>query len=180
MRIYTRAGDAGESGLIGGVRKSKDELIFQVLGDLDELNATIGLARSLAGEWPLDAYLERVQSLLFDVGAELAAGEAGDESLAHAHFGDIVVDLEHSMDIETQNLPPLRNFILPGGSAMGAYLHLARTVCRRAERATVELHRTHSIRPEVLSFLNRLSDWLFVAARVANNDAGVPDVLWKR
>lgn len=179
MRIYTRAGDAGESGLLGGVRKSKDDLVFEALGDLDELNALLGLARVDAEGWALDAYLERAQNLLFSVGAELASPSDSAHAMP-APFGDIVLDLEHSMDIETENLPPLRQFILPGGSLLGSQLHQARTVCRRAERSVVRLKHEMSLRPEVLSFLNRLSDWLFVAARVANNDAGVSDVVWSR
>jgi cob(I)alamin adenosyltransferase len=183
-RIYTRTGDEGETGLFGGGRVRKDELRVEAYGTVDELNSVLGVARgaiaSLAASTSsLDAFVVRVQHQLFNLGAELATPRPTD-------FGtNLVTDadvqwLEQSIDAWEANLPPLKAFILPGGSTAAAHLHWARTVSRRAERLIVELAAGEPIRGEVLRYTNRLSDALFVAAREANRAAGVTDVAWQQ
>ncbi|MGD9632613.1 MAG: cob(I)yrinic acid a,c-diamide adenosyltransferase [Pirellulales bacterium] len=182
-RIYTRTGDSGETGLFGGGRVRKYDLRVAAYGTVDELNAVVGVARlALAGEGrleELDQFLARVQHQLFNLGAELATPEPA------AHGTNLVSDtdvawLEQSIDGWEQSLAPLKTFVLPGGSAAAAHLHWARTVCRRAERMIVELAERQSIRGEVLRYVNRLSDALFVAARAANLLLSVPDVPWQQ
>jgi cob(I)alamin adenosyltransferase len=183
FRIYTRTGDTGETGLYGGGRVRKDELRVEAYGTVDELNAALGVTReSLAHDHKLrelDQFVIRVQHQLFNLGAELATPQPD------AHGTNLVSDadaawLEQSIDGWEQMLTPLKTFILPGGSAAAAQLHWARTVCRRAERLVVELSARESIRGEVLRYVNRLSDALFVAARAANQLVGVPDVPWQQ
>lgn len=179
MKIYTRTGDDGTTGLIGGRRVDKDDLVVEACGALDELNAAIGLVRTVSGGWPLDLLLERVQGLVFEVGAETAS----EEGRPHACTAELVTidqDLERSIDIQQSMLPKLTRFILPGGSEVGARLHFARTVCRAAERRMVALARQKPVRQEILTFLNRLSDWMFVAARTANHEAGRPEHEWQK
>ncbi len=182
-RIYTRTGDSGETGLFGGDRVRKDNLRVEVYGTIDELNAVLGVARAALSREPeldqIDQFVARVQHQLFDLGAELATPQPD------AHGTNLVSDadvawLEHSIDAWEQELAPLRTFILPGGSAAAAHLHWARTVCRRAERLLVALAASESIRGEVMRYANRLSDALFVAARAANRQLDVSDVLWKQ
>ncbi len=170
MKIYTRTGDAGTTGLLGGSRAAKTSLRIVAIGDVDELNATLGLAGG--GE-----ELDRLQRWLFDVGAELAAPPGGrfDKPSVEARH---VEWLEAAIDRHMAALPPLRAFVLPGGSPAAASLHLARAVCRRAERAILALHDEEPVRENVRVFVNRLSDYLFAAARAANAAAGVPDVEW--
>jgi cob(I)alamin adenosyltransferase len=177
MKIYTKTGDTGTTGLIGGSRIAKNSLRMSAIGDVDELNAAIGLAGT-AGAGDLDAELARVQNLLFDLGAELAS------PIEHARqYRAIAADdielLERSIDAQTAELEPLRNFILPGGAEVGARLHLARCLCRRAERSILELNAHEEVGSEALTFMNRLSDWLFTAARTANRLGGVQDVKWQ-
>lgn len=173
MKIYTKSGDTGETGLVGGIRVSKTSLRIDAIGEVDELNAAIGLCR--AG---LDlSLLGSIQNWLFDLGSELAS--PGQERF-HTIGRNQTEVLEQSIDEMEASLPPLKNFILPGGTEASARLHLARSVCRRAERAALTLSREEPIRGEVTVFLNRLSDWLFVAARTANALSNVMDVEWKR
>lgn len=179
-RIYTRTGDAGDTALGNGVRVPKDALRVESYGTVDETNATLGLAR-LHASGVLDAALARIQNDLFDLGADLCRPdmerdhEAGYTPL---RMTDAQVDrLEAEIDAMNARLQPLRSFVLPGGSALAAHLHLCRTVSRRAERLTVALARAESVNPAALRYLNRLSDWFFVAARIANDD-GAADVLW--
>lgn len=179
MKIYTKTGDAGETGLFGGDRIAKTSHRIHAIGEVDELNAAIGLARVEAGASSLDPSLARIQSWLFDLGGELACPPGGKFEYTalnpeHAAF------LEQDIDRLESRLPALKNFILPGGSPLAARLHFARSVCRRAERAVLALHREEPVRDEARVFLNRLSDWLFTAARTANLDANVEDVPWKR
>jgi cob(I)alamin adenosyltransferase len=176
VKIYTRTGDAGETGLFGGQRVAKDALRVHAYGTVDECNAVVGLARAFGLEAGLDALLAEVQNQLFVVGADLATpGES-------AHIPRVgaaeISFLEEAIDTLETELAPLRQFILPGGAAAAAQLHLARTVCRRAERWTVSLAQEETLSAHVLSYLNRLSDFLFVAARAANARAGVADVPW--
>lgn len=178
LRIYTRTGDAGETGLVGGSRIAKHHARIEAIGDVDELNAVLGICRTHAKKSALDTPLAAVQNLLFELGAELATPQESrfvNETLENSHISD----LEKWIDAQTKELEPLRNFVLPGGSPLGAHLHLARAVCRRAERSVSRLaEAAGGVRPIVLSFLNRLSDWLFVSARIANKTSGVEDVKW--
>lgn len=177
MKIYTGTGDDGTTGLVGGKRIAKSDLRMQAIGDIDELNAAIGLCRVATADIDLAAELGRIQNWLFDIGGELASPEEGRLAVRRLDSGPSEV-LEQSIDRMTDELPPLRNFILPGGSEGAARLHLARTICRRAERRVLELCEKASTRDVILVFLNRLSDWLFIAARSANRSAGVEDVAW--
>ncbi len=180
-RIYTKTGDGGETGLFGGTRVPKDNPRVAAYGDVDELNAAIGFAASLEPQSLDAAFLETIQRDLFTIGAELASPDPTkvEKALGGPRIGEAQVGaLEHMIDGHEAKLPPLKNFILPGGTAKGAAFHLARTVCRRAERAVVTLAGTQKINPDVVRYLNRLSDFLFVLARSANAQAGRPDVQW--
>jgi cob(I)alamin adenosyltransferase len=181
-RIYTRTGDDGTTALGTGERRKKYDLRIAAYGTVDELNAAIGLARLHAAQAPaIDAVLARVQNDLFDLGADLCSPDKGKGPQgARLTVTDLQVGrLEQEIDAFNANLAPLRSFILPGGTPGAAYLHLARTICRRAERLVVELADTsgESVSPVVVKYLNRLSDLLFVASR-ALNDNGAQDVLW--
>ena len=177
-RIYTKGGDQGETGLGDGRRVPKDHIRVAAYGEVDELNAVLGLLTAYCPEGPDTAELVRIQNDLFDVGADLCVppveGEEPGQCLrvtaAQAER------LEKAIDRQNENLEPLMSFVLPGGSPAAAWLHLGRTVCRRAERAVVTLVRSEPVNPQVVIYLNRLSDYLFVLARVAN--AGRGDVLW--
>lgn len=173
-RIYTRTGDAGDTGLFGGGRVSKDDPRVEAYGTVDEANSALGLlAAQLDDE--LASAVRSMQHALFDIGAELATPQPGRVT---AVTPEQVAALEHLIDRWDDALPPLRQFILPGGSAASAAAHLARAVVRRAERRTVTLARTAAINPEILRYLNRLSDCLFVLARLLNHRRGVADVAW--
>jgi cob(I)alamin adenosyltransferase len=181
-RIYTRTGDDGTTALGTGERRKKYDLRIAAYGTLDELNAALGLARLHTGEdAALDAALSRIQNDLFDAGADLTMpGKGKGPDGARLTVTDKQVAwLESEIDRLNAELSPLRSFVLPGGSAAAAYLHLARTVCRRGERLIAELadQPDESVTPEVLKYVNRLSDFLFVAARHANHK-GAGDVLW--
>ncbi len=179
-RIYTRTGDAGETALGNGARVAKHAPRVSAYGTVDELNATVGLAR-LHAEGETDAALARIQNDLFDLGADLCRPESEkDADAAHPPLRVTetqVTRLEAEIDAMNAHLEPLRSFILPGGSALAAHLHLCRTVARRAERLAVELATVETVTPAAIKYLNRLSDWFFVAARMAN-DQGRADVLW--
>lgn len=179
-RIYTRTGDAGETALGNGSRVAKYAPRVEAYGTVDETNATVGLARlHAAGE--IDAQLAMIQNDLFDLGADLCRPDMEKDAEAPYPVLRMVaaqVDrLESEIDAMNARLQPLRSFILPGGSTLSAQLHLCRTVCRRAERLTVQLAAMESVNPDAVKYLNRLSDWFFVAARIANDD-GRADVLW--
>ena len=181
-RIYTRTGDDGTTGLATGERRPKHDLRIDAYGTVDETNSCIGLARLHGASDPqVDAMLGRIQNDLFDLGADLATPDDG-KALAYEplRIVDAQVDrLECEIDELNQHVPPLRSFVLPGGTPTAAALHLARTVCRRAERLTVELTRKDGevVSAPAVKYLNRLSDFLFVAARYVN-DRGRDDVLW--
>ena len=182
-KIYTRTGDDGSTALGSGGRRKKYDLRIAAYGTVDETNAAIGVARlHTAGDAALDAALARIQNDLFDVGADLCTpGHGKGPGGARLTVTDKQVAwLETEIDRLNSELAPLRSFVLPGGSPAAAYLHLARTICRRAERLTAELKDKagESVTPEVLKYLNRLSDYLFVASRYANGK-GSGDVLWK-
>lgn len=176
MKIYTKTGDQGETGLFGGGRVSKDSLRVNAYGEVDELNAVLGVARAIGLDTRLDALLARIQAELFVVGADLAT--PGEAKYIPRMNAERVALLEQEIDQFEQELEPLKQFILPGGALVAAQLHLARTVCRRAERGVVTLAAHEAVNPHVLVYLNRLSDWLFTLARVANARTGVPDVPW--
>ncbi len=179
-KIYTKTGDAGETSLGNGARVAKHALRVSAYGTADELNATLGLAR-LHADGDMDVALGRIQNDLFDLGADLCVPDM--EKDAEAEYPPLrMVDaqverLEAEIDVMNKDIPPLKSFILPGGSVLAAHLHLCRTVARRAERLSVELATVEAINPAAVKYLNRLSDWFFVAGRVANND-GADDVLW--
>lgn len=176
-RIYTRTGDAGTAGLVDGSRISKSSLRMAAIGEVDEANAAVGAAVAALGDGALAECLLRVQNDLFDLGADIATpGGEGEQALRIVPTQ--VERLEREIDAMNADLEPLRSFILPGGSAAVASLHLARAVVRRAERAAVALSEQEIVNPQALAFLNRLSDLLFVAARDAAKQAG-GDVLWR-
>jgi cob(I)alamin adenosyltransferase len=179
-KIYTKTGDKGETALGNGARVPKQSLRVSAYGTVDETNATLGLAR-LHAQGEMDAALARVSNDLFDLGADLCTPDRHlDATLPYTPLRMVagqVERLEHEIDALNARLTPLRSFILPGGSALAAHLHLCRTVCRRAERLVVELAGQEDVNPEAIRYLNRLSDWFFVAGRIANDD-GAKDVLW--
>jgi cob(I)alamin adenosyltransferase len=177
-RIYTRGGDGGETSLTGGDRVAKHSPRVEAFGTVDEANAVIGLARLHAGA-ELDPNLARIQNDLFDLGADLSTPETGNKSQGALRIAAAqVTRLEHEIDALNEELAPLTSFVLPGGSAASAYLHLARTVVRRAERLVSALAALGPVNPDALRYLNRLSDLLFVMGRHAN-ERGARDVLWK-
>ena len=179
-KIYTKTGDAGETALGNGARVAKHAMRVTAYGTVDELNSFLGVAR-LEAKGELDQALSRIQNDLFDLGADLCRPDM--EKDAESEYPPLrmvnaqVSRLESEIDVMNAMLEPLRSFILPGGSALSAHLHVCRTVARRAERLAVELATMEAINPASVKYLNRLSDWFFVAARIANND-GKDDVLW--
>ncbi|MDC0673927.1 cob(I)yrinic acid a,c-diamide adenosyltransferase [Nannocystis sp. ncelm1] len=187
-KVYTKFGDRGDTMLASGDTVGKDAPRVAAYGDVDELNAVLGVLRvELARVEPaaqrelltaLDAQLGRIQQELFDLGAELATpGATEGKAPLRVEEAD-VTRLEQELDAWNADLPPLRSFILPGGGPLGAYAHLARTVCRRAERTVVTLTRVEPVRAEAVRYLNRLSDYFFVVARAVAHAFAVPEVLW--
>ena len=179
-KIYTRTGDDGDTALGNGSRVAKHSLRVTAYGTVDETNATVGLAR-LHADGDLDRLLAMIQNDLFDLGADLCRPEMAKDAEAPypvLRMVEAQVDrLEAEIDLMNAKLTPLRSFILPGGSALAAHLHLCRTVSRRAERLVVELATMEEVNVAAVKYLNRLSDWFFVASRIANED-GAADVLW--
>ena len=180
MKIYTKTGDEGTTALYGGERVPKDTLRVNAYGTVDEANACLGLARSHGVDAALDGELETLQNALFDLGADLATPQ---DSKYRKNFMPLneqdVAQLEELIDRYEEELEPLKNFILPGGSGAAAALHLARAVTRRAEREVVALAREEEVNPQVAIYLNRLSDLLFVVARVVNMQTGVSELRWQ-
>jgi cob(I)alamin adenosyltransferase len=180
MKIYTKTGDEGETGLFAGPRVWKDDLRIEAYGVVDELNSFLGWGRAQPLSPAIDAVLDQIQHDLFAVGAELATPDPqrhGTDLVGHAH----IVALEQEIDRWEAILPPLTQFILPGGSSSSAAIHMARCVCRRAERHVVTLRRHQpEVSEQVLRYLNRLGDLLFVLARAANHNQGVADIPWKK
>lgn len=175
-KIYTRTGDDGTTGLVNGPRRSKADLRVEAYGSIDQTNAAIGLARvETVGE--LDRMLEEIQNDLFDLGADLATPQQSNDKADLRVLSTQTKRLENDIDRLNEKLAPLKSFVLPGGSKASAYLHLARTVARRAERVIVSLSAQEKVNKDALVYINRLSDFLFVAARYAN-DCGRNDVLW--
>ena len=179
-KIYTKSGDAGETALGNGDRVAKHDLRVNSYGTVDETNATVGLAR-LQATGEMDAQLAMIQNDLFDLGADLCRPDMDKDADAEypplRMSGAQVSRLEIEIDAMTARVDPLRSFVLPGGSALAAHLHLCRTVSRRAERLVVELASVESVNPVAVKYLNRVSDWFFQASRIANAN-GKEDVLW--
>lgn len=179
-RIYTRSGDAGDTALGDGARVAKDSMRVAAYGTVDEANAMVGMAR-LSAEGEMDAALARIQNDLFDLGADLCRPDMAKD--AQADYPPLRMTPEQTRRLESEidamngDLSPLRSFVLPGGTALAAALHVCRTVSRRAEREAVTLARSEPVNEAALTYLNRLSDWFFVASRAAN-DGGARDVLW--
>ena len=179
-KIYTKTGDDGTTGLIGGDRVRKCDPRIDCYGTVDELNASLGVA-SVTASTTMRPMLTAIQNDLFVIGAHLATpSEIAGTRASHLPPLDeaVVTRLEMQIDAADAALPPLRQFILPGGSETAARLHMARTICRRAERLVVDFAMDRPVSSLVLTYLNRLSDWLFVHARIANQEAGVADVPW--
>ncbi len=183
MKIYTRTGDEGDTGLFGGGRVPKSHIRVEAYGAVDELNAALGLSVEAIADEEIREWLGRIQQDLFSVGASLATPGAEDGS-ARGAIPPIPVrriqEMEGWIDLATEETPGLRGFIIPGGTRGAASLHLARTICRRAERAVVRLNHEERSDPNVVKYLNRLSDLLFALARLENCREGVPDVFWDR
>ena len=181
MKIYTRTGDAGSTGLFGGPRVAKDDDRIEAYGTVDELNACLGTARTAGVSEIVDSQLEQIQNELFSIGAELATPDPDQNDVR-------IIDIQHVSQLEQwideheEQLEPLKNFILPAGTTSATHLHVARAICRRAERRVVTLVRRHeaSVSEELIVYLNRLSDFLFVLSRVVNHEANVDDVAWVR
>lgn len=181
MSIYTKTGDTGETGLFGGGRVGKDDPRVDAYGEVDELNATLGLARASGLHAELDALASRLQNQLFTVGAILATPTASKAASAIPKLDPAwISDMEKAIDQADKELPPLSNFILPHGSQPAAALHVARTVCRRAERRVVPLVRAGKAEPMLITYMNRLSDLLFTMARLQNHRSGVKDTPWTK
>ena len=180
-RIYTRGGDLGETSLGDGHRVAKHNARVTAYGTVDELNAALGVARLHSVDTPADAWLVRIQNDLFDVGADLCVPPPPEDDEKHRSrlrvSPEQVQWLEDRIDEVNGTLPPLTSFVVPGGTPLSAFLHVARTICRRAERDAVALAATEPMTPEVITYLNRLSDLLFVLARAANGDGG--ETTWK-
>jgi cob(I)alamin adenosyltransferase len=177
MKIYTRKGDDGSTGLYGGLRISKADLRVGAYGTVDETNAVVGWARAAAAPEEIDAILARVQETCFRIGAWLSAAPGTDPGVGPITRDD-VDGLEEAIDRFEADLPPLKNFVVPGGSELASRLHIARTVSRRAERLAAGLGQVEPVAPTILQWMNRLSDLLFVLARAANQAAGIPDRPW--
>jgi cob(I)alamin adenosyltransferase len=178
MKIYTRTGDDGTTSLFSGGRVRKDHLRVEAYGTVDELNSVLGVVRTLQLQGDLAGWLEQIQNQLFHLGSDLATPLDAKASWVVRVEESTVQWLETTIDTMTASLPELKTFILPGGTPAAAHLHVARTVCRRAERLTVALSEHEALSPWTLHFLNRLSDWLFTAARYANFQANVAESAW--
>ena len=179
MKIYTKTGDAGDTGLFGGPRVRKDCARIEAYGTVYELNAVLGMARAEALTSDVDLLMARVQNELFELGAELATPDAQDKKTATLSEANVAA-LERAIDEHEALLAPLKQFILPGGTRGAALLHLARTVCRRAERRVITLAASEAVAATPVVYLNRLSDLLFVLARSVNQAAGRADVPWQK
>ncbi len=181
MKIYTKTGDKGETSLFNGQRVAKYNLRVETYGTVDELNSVIGIVRSFKLSDKLNGDLKAISNLLFVLGTDLATPmEPAPKFDVNRISEDNVLWLEELIDNYTEQMPALNSFILPGGSHHAAFLHLARTVCRRAERLAIRLSETEKIKENTLIFLNRLSDYLFTASRFANHNQGVQDIKWEK
>ena len=178
MKIYTKTGDGGTTALFAGGRVPKHHLRVEAYGTIDELNSLLGVVRAQHPSQKTDAWLETVQNQLFHLGADLATPHSAKSNRVTRISKDEISWLEASINQMTDQLPPLRNFVLPGGSPAGAQLQVARAVCRRAERIMTALDESAEIGPDALAYVNRLSDWLFTLARYENMQAGESETKW--
>jgi len=180
FKIYTKTGDDGTTGLVGGSRVKKYDLRLESYGTVDELNASIGVIRSFEIDPEVKDLLLKIQNILFNIGSRLASDEKGQEFTAQLIVKKEDVEiLEKAIDTYHETLPELNNFILPGGELSAAQCHMARTICRRAERRIVEFSEQIPVQPELIKFINRLSDYLFVLARKLAHDKGIDETTWK-
>jgi len=180
MKIYTKTGDAGQTGLFRGPRVPKHDPRVEAYGNVDELNALLGIiVRYIQNQQNRD-FVSSIQHELFELGADLATPQQLNEDPAIRIPGSMTERLEREIDQLEESLPALKEFILPGGSPAGAWLHYARTVCRRAERSATKLREKDWCNPEIIAYLNRLSDLLFVLARAENQTAGESEIIWKK
>ena len=179
VKIYTKTGDTGDTSLFGGQRVPKDALRIEAYGTVDELNSVLGMVRAENADPTIDDVLADIQGQLFELGADLATPRSIQRKSVRRIEHRDTASLEKIIDALETELKPLRTFILPGGTRIAAHLHFARTVCRRAERIVVRLSRNEDIGEGMTMYLNRLSDLLFVLARYANRESGVPEVKWK-
>ncbi len=181
MKIYTKTGDKGETSLFGGERVSKDSLRIEAYGTIDELNSFISLAVTEVKNNEIKELLNKIQNMLFDAGADLAAPVTVENKKLKIKRVPVSysIEIEKAIDYFEQNLEPLKNFILPGGSKSAALLHVCRTIARRAERRVVQINKTEQIGENLIIFLNRLSDLFFVLSRYENKISKVPDITWK-
>lgn len=180
MKIYTKTGDDGTTGLFGGERVSKTDLRVEAYGTVDEANSALGLARTTTASESIVEWLEEVQADLFALGAELACTPGKLTALGTPRIDQRRVErLEQLMELMDAQLEPLKNFILPGGTSAASAMHHARAVARRAERRVLELHASHAVSLEIRLYLNRLSDFLFLLARYENSVSNTPDIAWK-
>ncbi|MCW3124636.1 MAG: cob(I)yrinic acid a,c-diamide adenosyltransferase [Bacteroidetes bacterium] len=178
MKIYTKTGDVGETSLFGGRRVLKSDLRIETYGTTDELNSWIGLLRDVNRDLAARALLKTIQDRLFTIGASLAADPDNHKLKTPDLLEEDVLQLEKAIDEMDKQLEPLRHFILPGGHTHVSYCHIARTVCRRAERLAVALHKDNEVHPLVIKYLNRLSDYLFTLSRKMAKDLGAEEVNW--
>lgn len=180
MKIYTRTGDKGQTGLLGGARVAKDDARIEAYGTVDELNSHIGMLRDLAAPHH-HARLVTIQETLFTIGSHLASGSAEERARfkVPAITDGMIADLEQAMDEMDKGMAPMRSFILPGGHPASSQAHICRTVCRRAERRVVQLSGSSEVDPVLVRYLNRLSDYLFMLARHLSHLHGVPDTPWE-
>jgi cob(I)alamin adenosyltransferase len=174
-KIYTRTGDKGMASLLGGERYDKNSIFFQTIGDLDELNALLGIIISYTKDKEILIKLSRVQNDLFKIAGDIASQKLQENNLISISEHDVTL-LEKEIDQWQKQLPPLHNFIFPSGVEPSAFIHLARAVCRRGERSFVSLNQKTTLKPELLAYINRLSDWLFVLARIINEGQ---EKIWK-
>ncbi|MBK7105894.1 MAG: cob(I)yrinic acid a,c-diamide adenosyltransferase [Ignavibacteriae bacterium] len=179
MKIYTKTGDDGSTSLFGGTRVAKNNIRINAYGTIDELNSVIGIAIANKISVEVKYELEKIQNTLFQIGSELASPENVKSDIIKKTSEDDIKYLESLIDKFDEKLPPLNNFILPGGNKSASYLHLARTICRRVERIIVELKEKENINNNILVYLNRFSDLLFVLARYENFVTSTPEIVWK-
>ncbi len=181
IKVYTKTGDDGTTGLVGGTRVNKYDIRLEAYGTVDELNAAVGVVRSYPIPENLKEMLEEVQNKLFNIGSRLASDEKGDAFTAGLSINQShLLFLESSIDELEEELPELTRFILPGGDLAAAYCHVARTICRRAERRILEFSRHQPVQPEIIQYMNRLSDFLFVLARKLVAVSGIEEKPWKQ
>ena len=179
MKIYTKTGDKGTTSLVGGTRVSKYDIRLHAYGTTDELNSWVGLVADNCGDTDLETYLRKMQFELFNIGSNLAA-EDGQEIIPLPKITEgAITEMENKIDEMNKVLPTLRTFILPGGATIVSYCHLARTVCRRAERWVVELSEKNQVNPEIIKYLNRASDYFFVLSRYLGHGLSVSEIAWK-